>query len=187
MKKLTTKLLLLMLLLTMAFSMAACGTKSNDGSMKDSKAEDSLAADDEDDEDEKTDDKDDEETDDNGNEKTDDKSSALYDSVADYVNSDEMQAALQTLRDSQGEGIDINIVAEDENKMVYIFTYKTIAHTEGDGMTESLEQAIATQDATFQQTANSVAPFVGGGQVTVEIRYVDMNGAVIFSKSYVSE
>ena len=103
------------------------------------------------------------------------------------MNSDEMQTALQTLRESQSEGIDINIVAEGKDKMVYVFTYKTIAHTEGDGMTEALASAIVAQDATFQQTANSVKPYVGGDQITVEIRYVDMNGAVIFSKTYVSE
>lgn len=175
MKKLTSKLLLLMMVLAMALSIAACGSKNDDSSTKDSKKNSTE-------EDQSSDNEDEDSTD-----KEDDDSTALYDSVADYVNSDEMQSALQTLKDSQAEGIGIDIVAEDDNKMVYVFTYKTIAHTEGDGMAEALEQAITAQDATFQQTANSVAPFVGGEQVTVEIRYVDMNGAVIFSKTYVSE
>lgn len=185
MKKLTSKLLLLMMVLAMALSIAACGSKNDDSSTKDSK-KNSTESTEEDQSSDKEDEDSDKEDEDSADKKDDD-STALYDSVADYVNSDEMQSALQTLKDSQAEGIGIDIVAEGDNKMVYVFTYKTIAHTEGDGMAEALEQAITAQDATFQQTANSVAPFVGGEQVTVEIRYVDMNGAVIFSKTYVSE
>lgn len=163
-KKYTSRLLLLMMALAMGLSMAAC-KRSDDN--KENKTT--------------------EKTTEKVTEKATEKNDALYGSVEEYVNSDEMQTALQKLKESQSEGIDINIVAEGRDKMVYIFTYKTIAHTEGDGMTEALEAAIVAQDATFQQTANSVKPYVGGEQITVEIRYVDMNGAVIFSKTYVSE
>ena len=170
MRKWTSKLLLLAMVLAMAFSLAACGTKKSDNKETDQK--ENVTKQENQDEDQSEDDK---------------KGSSLYDSVADYVNSDAMQSALNSLKSSVQEGMSIDLVAEGDNKLVYIFTYETIAHTEGDGMTEALESAIGAQDATFQQTANSVKPFVGSDEVVVEIRYVDMNGAVIFSKTYTSE
>lgn len=170
MRKWTSKLLLLVMVLALAFSLAACGTKKGDNKETDQK--ENVTKQENQDEEQSKDDK---------------KGSSLYDSVADYVNSDAMQSALNSLKSSVQEGMNIDLVAEGDNKLVYIFTYETIAHTEGDGMTEALESAIGAQDATFQQTANSVKPFVGSDEVIVEIRYVDMNGAVIFSKTYTSE
>lgn len=174
MRKWTSKLLLLAMVLAMAFSLAACGTKKGDNKETDQKENVTK-------QENQSEKKDEEQSED------DKKGSSLYDSVADYVNSDAMQSALNSLKSSVQEGMNIDLVAEGDNKLVYIFTYETIAHTEGDGMTEALESAIGAQDATFQQTANSVKPFVGSDEVIVEIRYVDMNGAVIFSKTYTSE
>lgn len=193
MKKFTSKLLLLMTVLAMTFSLAACGNKKNDSRVNDRKenasgqeSQSGKKEDSQDKEEDKTQsgDKDEDTTQSTDKNK---KGNALYNSVADYVNSDEIQSALNSLKGSLQEGMSIDIVAEGDNKLVYIFTYQTIAHTEGDGMKEALENAIAAQDTTFQQTANSVKPFVNSDQVIVEIRYVDMNGAVIFSKSYTSE
>lgn len=193
MKKFTSKLLLLMTVLAMAFSLAACGNKKNDSKVNDrkenaseqeSRSEKKEDSQNKDEDTAQSGDKDEDKTQSSDKDK---KGNALYNSVADYVNSDEIQSALNSLKSSLQEGMSIDIVAEGDNKLVYIFTYQTIAHAEGDGMKEALENAIAAQDTTFQQTANSVKPFVNSDQVIVEIRYVDMNGAVIFSKSYTSE
>lgn len=173
MKKQTSKLLLFMMVLVMAFSLAACGVKKSNS--KENERKESTK------EQEKQSEKEEEQN------KDDKKKNALYDSVTDYVNSDETQSVLNNLKGSLPEGMSIDLVAEGDNKLVYAFAYETIAHTEGDGMPEALESAIGAQDATFQQTANSVKSFVGSDEVLVEIRYVDMNGAVIFSKTYTSE
>lgn len=178
MKKLTSRLLLLIMILAMTLSLAACGIRRRTGSIgttnKNVTNEISKSE------------SDDSQSGQEGSQKS--KGNALYDSVADYVNSDAMQAALDSLRNTYSRsGISIDMIAEEENKLVYIFAYESIAHTEGDGMTEALEAAMGTQDATFQQTANSIAPFVNNDEVIVEIRYVDMNGVVIYSKTYVSE
>lgn len=181
MKKLISRLLLLVMTLAMVLSLAACGIRKRNsgtgsasgnitGESSRSELSERFKSEDE-------------------NRQTDgNKKNALYDSVVDYVNSDAMQAALDSLKNTHaGKEMNIDIIAEEENKLVYIVTYETIAHTEGDGMTEALEAAMGTQDATFQQTANSIKPFVNSDEVLVEIRYIDMNGVIIYSKTYVSE
>lgn len=183
MKKFTSKLLLLITVLTMAFSLTACSIRKND-SKADSRKENTAKQESQSEKKEEAQKKDEDTTQSNDKDK---KGNALYDTIADYVNSDEIQSALNSLRSTLQEGMSIDVVAEGDNKLVYIFSYQTIAHTEGDGMPEALESAIAKQDSVFQQTANSVKPFVNCDQVIVEIRYTDMNGAVIFSKSYTSE
>lgn len=185
MKKLTSRLLLLIMILAMTLSLAACGirrrTSSTGTTNGNVTSENSRSGAD-----------DSQSESDDGQSGQDDsqksKGNALYNSVADYVNSDAMQAALNSMKNTYANDVmSIDMVAEGENKLVYIFSYDTIAHTEGDGLTEALEAAMGAQDATFQQTANSIAPFVNNDEVIVEIRYVDMNGAVIYSKTYVSE
>lgn len=175
MKKRTPKLPLFIMILAAAFSLTACG-KSNKKDSAGKKEEITQ---------EKTDEKKDE-TDEKKDETDEKKDNSLYNTVADYVNADEMRTAIDNLRSSLPEGISIDLLAEG-NKLIYYFAYETIAHVEGDGMVEALEAAIAEQDAVFQQTADSVKMFVNEDEVVVEIRYVDMNGAVIYSKTYTSQ
>ena len=199
MKKLTSRLLLLIMILAMTLSLTACGIRrrtsstgttngnvTSENSQSGSNNSQSGSGDSQSGSNNSQSGSGDSQSGQNGSQKS--KGSALYDSVADYVNSDAMQAALDSLKNTySGTGMNIDMVAEGENKLVYIFAYESIAHTEGDGMAEALEAAMGTQDATFQQTANSIAPFVNNDEVIVEIRYIDMNGAVIYSKTYVSE
>lgn len=202
MKKISSKLLLLMLVLAMTLSLAACGirrktesTGTTNGNVtsenNQSGSNDSQSASDNNQStpDSQSESDDQSATDGQSYQGTaGNKKNALYDSVADYVNSDAMQAALDSLKNTYANDVmSIDMVAEGENKLVYIFSYDTIEHTEGDGMAEALEAAIGSQDATFQQTANSIKPFVNNDEVIVEIRYIDMKGTVIFSKTYVSE
>lgn len=178
MKKILSKLLLITAVLATAFSLTACGRGNTDkrtAGEKETKRQ------------EKTSDKEEDAQDSSQNASQNKENNALYDSVADYVNSDALQAMLNQVRSSLQEGIGIDIIAEGENKLVYIFTYQTVAHVDGDGMADALAQAVGEQDATFQQTAESIKPFVSCDSVIVEVRYVDMNGAVIFSKEYTAE
>ena len=192
MKKLSSKLLLLLLVLATTLSLVACGIRRRDSSTgttngnvtneNSQSGANSQSASNDDGSQSTSNNSQSEQS-----ESTKSKGFALYNSVADYVNSDAMQAALDSMKSTYANDVmSIDMVAEGDNKLVYIFSYDTIAHTEGDGMAEALEAAIGTQDATFQQTANSIKPFVNSDEVIVEIRYIDMNGAVIYSKTYVS-
>ena len=185
MKKLTSRLLLLIMLLAVTLSLAACGIRKRIGSTGTTNRNVTNEINQSGSDDSQSGSNDSQSGHDSSKES---KENALYDSVADYVNSDAMQAALDSLKNTYAaNGMNIDMIAEEENKLVYIAAYETIAHTEGDGMTEALEAAMGTKDAIFQQTANSIAPFVKNDEVIVEIRYVDMNGVVIYSKTYVSE
>lgn len=171
MKRNTSKFLTLLLILAMSLCLAACGSAGDTAEDTDQTAEsggsDADAQQDTDEEDE-------------------DKGTALYASVADYVNSDELQTSLKALKESQSDGITIDILVDESNPntMVYKFTYETLTHTDGDGLAEGLETAIASQDETFQNTADALLSYIDTDTVTVEVRYVDQEGTVIFSKSY---
>lgn len=171
MKKVVSKLGLFMMVAAMCFCMTACGSSDNDDNKGDDK---------------KTEANDDKKDDSKGTDTEDDKSSSLaqYADVEEYLNSSVAQAAIDSIKQSENEDMGIDVVAEGKDKIVYIFKYKTIAHEEGDGMTEALDEACAAQDATFQSAADSMAPFVQVDNVFVEIRYVDMNDVLIFSKTY---
>ena len=138
MKKITSKLLMLMMVLVMAFGLSACG-----------------------------------------------KGSAPYDTVSDYINSDEVKETFSTLEKSlEGSGMSMKISAEDD-KLIYTYTYDELEKT--DGMAAQLEESISKQDDTFQNTANEVKEYVNSDTVTVVIEYIDCNGEKIFSKEYVSK
>lgn len=185
MRKLSSKLLLLTLVFAMTLSLAACGIRRRTGSTGSTNGNVTSENSQSSSNDSQSSSNDSQSGQDEGSKS---KGNALYDSVADYVNSDAMQAALDSMKNTYANDVmSIDMVAEGENKLVYIFSYDTITHTEGDGMAEALEQAIGTQDATFQQTANAIKPFVNNDEVIVEIRYIDMNGTIIYSKTYVSE
>ncbi len=108
-----------------------------------------------------------------------------YKSVEDYVKSDEVQDVLSTLESQmQGTGMSIEITA-DGDKMVYTYTYDSIE--KADGMAETLETAMESQDETFQSTADEIKELVDVKTATVVIEYVDCNGELIYSKEYTSK
>lgn len=160
MKKFTSNFLLVVMVLAMTFSMAACGSKTDDS--KESTTNDSSQT----------------------SQSTSGKSSE-YSSVEEYVNSDEIQNALSTLENSlKGSGMSIKISAED-NKMIYTYTYDSTE--KADGMAEQLEKAMEAQDSTFQVTADGIKSAVGVDTASVVIEYIDCNGEMIYSKEYTAK
>lgn len=170
MKKSTSKLLVLMMVLAMAFSLAACGSK--DDASNSSTTTDNAATNESSQSQGSTDNK-------------SSSSSSSYSSVEEYVNSPEIQNALSTLeKQLEGSGMNIKITA-DGNKMIYTYTYEDTE--KADGMAESLEQALSAQDATFQATADQIKKEVKVDSATVVIEYVDSKGEMIYSKEYTSK
>lgn len=199
MKKRISKLLLFMMVSAAAFSLTACGLEkiiekrentrreetSSDkkdeekGSSKDAAGtEDNKTTDKTETEENKTENKTE-----NGN--TNASGFGVYDTMADYVNSSEVQDALN-MSNSQlsGTGMKVDITAEG-NKMVYTFTYESL--TKQDGMAESVESAVKSQDSTFQGTANTLKVVVKEANPAIVIKYVDCNGEIIYEKEYAAE
>ena len=109
---------------------------------------------------------------------------SIYDTVSDFLNSDESQKGFETLKKGlEGSGMNLEITAEDD-KLIYTYTYENIEKT--DEMAEQLE-SMAAQDSTLQNTANGIQKCVNVDTVTVIARYVDCNGEEIYSKECVSE
>lgn len=161
MKKITSKLLLLMMVLVMAFGLAACGSDDKKETTTSGTSQTQAPA---------SDSKD---------------SSKPYSSISAYLEDDTVKQALSTLEKSlEGSGMNIKITAEGD-KLVYTFAYEKLEKT--DDMTKQLEEGIKAQDATFQSTANQVKQYVDVDTATVVIKYVDSKGEEIYSKEYVSE
>ncbi len=211
MKKITSKLLLLMMVLVMTFAITACGNGKDD-QKSDITSETSQtptgddnndttsgtsptpAVDDNndttsgtsptpavDDNDDATSGTDQAPTTDND----DSKESAAYDTVSDYINTDEAKEVFNNLEKMvEGSGMSMKISAED-NKLIYTYSYDEIEKT--DEKTKQLEEYIASLDATFQMTANAMKEYVNSDEVIVVIEYLDCNGEEIFSKEYISE
>lgn len=179
MKRLTSKLVVLMMVLTMAFSLAACGSKddaSNSSTTNDNATNDNVTN-------EAT--TNDSSQSQSSADKSSSSSSSSYSSVEEYVNSPEIQNALSTLeKQLEGSGMNIKITA-DGNKMIYTYTYEN--QEKVDGLAESLEQALSAQDATFQATAEQIKEAVGVDSASVVIEYVDSKGEMIYSKEYTSK
>lgn len=173
MKKCTSKLLALMLVLIMAFALTACGDKkdaSEGSATADVTATDDATA---------TDAAETEEPTKSGS------SSSSYSSVEEYVNSPEVQNSLSALETQlKGSGMSIKVSA-DGNKLIYTYKYENTEKK--DGMAESLEKALSAQDATFQATANQIKSTVKVDSASVVIEYIDSKDEMIYTKEYMAE
>lgn len=178
MKKCTSKLLALMLVLVMAFALTACGDKkdaSEGSATADVTATDDATATDA----AETDAAETEEPTKSGS------SSSSYSSVEEYVNSPEVQNSLSALETQlKGSGMSIKVSA-DGNKLIYTYKYENTEKK--DGMAESLEKALSAQDATFQATANQIKSTVKVDSASVVIEYIDSKDEMIYTKEYKAE
>jgi len=110
-----------------------------------------------------------------------------YDSVADYVSSDEVQKELETLKatlDTSVMSIDIHA---DGDKLVYSYQYTSVENSQEvkDALDAELESETNTN--TFVQTANGLKQYIAGDDLSVVVEYKDKNGTLITSKEYKAE
>ncbi len=188
MKKFISKLWILMMVAAMCFSMAACGKTEDDTDKDDDRKTVLSDRDKKDKDDEDKDSKDIEDKDSKDNEdKDDDKGSSVSGkpTLEDYLNNASVQAQFDSLKQSlSGNGMNIDIKAEGDS-LIYIYQFEDMEKS--DELAASLESEIAKQDTTFQTTADSLKPSVSNENLKVVIRYIDKNGAEIFSKEYVAK
>lgn len=107
--------------------------------------------------------------------------------VEDWVNSEEIQAALQVLSDSQ-EGMKVNIYAADDKTVAFSFTYDEqveIANDEEMAMlTDIFEQAMTQQEAVFVQMRDQLVSETGMDDVVLRIEYLNADGTVLYDVDY---
>lgn len=181
MKKIISRLWLLMMVAAMCFCVAACGKTEKDTKKDDDRKTVLSNKDDKDDKDKA--DKDDK---DNIDDK-DDKGSSVSSkpTIQEYVNDPNFQSQFESMKQSfANSGMDIDIKAEGDS-LVYVFQYADVEKS--DELAAALESELAKQDFTFQSTADSIQLSVSNENVKVIIRYLDKNGDEIYSKEYVAK
>ena len=169
MKKITSKLLLLMMILTMAFGLAACGIEENDSKTNNSQGSVS-------DKDSQSESRDQDEADEEKKE---------FASVADYVSSDQVQYVLSMFESQlEGTGMSLDILAEGD-KLVYSYKMDDIEKASlTDEEIATLGSSVEAESATFQATADQVKELVDAEAPALVIRYLDTNGEEIYSKEF---
>lgn len=116
-----------------------------------------------------------------------DSSILMYDSMEEFVNSEELQAQLEALKSSLvGTGMDVDIEA-DGSRLVYKYTYAEVEKS--DEMVAALESGIESEKETFQSVVESLKDEVkvNVDELVVEVQYIDCNGEIIYSEEFTAE
>lgn len=165
MKKKGIKLAACTLVLAMALSLGACSVSSDD---KDSDKKTTA-----------------ENSDTNNDDADDNASSAMFESMEEYIASDEAQAEVDALKASmQGDEMSVDVRGEG-NKLIYTFKYDTLVKEEG--MEEAFESESAKVESMFTQAAKLMKSVVAVDNPVVVVEYIDANGEMIFTKDYGAE
>lgn len=165
MKKKGIKLAACTLVLAMALSLGACSDSSDD---KDSDKKTTV-----------------ENSDTNNDDADDNASSAMFESMEEYIASDEAQAEVDALKASmQGDEMSVD-VRDEGNKLIYTFKYDTLVKEEG--MEEAFESESAKVESMFTQAAKLMKSVVAVDNSVVVVEYIDANGEMIFTKDYGAE
>ena len=114
-----------------------------------------------------------------------DSNNGKFASIHDYVQSDEVQAELETLTSSaDGSGMSIEVAGE-ENKLIYRYTFDENIAT--DGMAESLETALNAQASVFESIASQLKLAVNVENPVVVVEYLAHDGTVIYSEEFTAK
>lgn len=185
MRKKSVKLILCAVLVFAMLALAACGSK--DG--KDSASQPETTTGEDGSDDSNADAADDSSADapDDSNADTPDDSAPAEGGMTmeEFVNSDELQSELESLKSTvSAQGMDLEVTGEG-NKLVYIFTYQDVANQEG--MAEQLESALDAQKSTYVTLASQLETQMGIDGVVVAVQYIDCNGELIYEAEYSAE
>lgn len=154
------KLLTCMAMLTMVLSLAACGGDDDSYNNNSSKSDNSS------------------------NDKT-----YMYDSIEEYVNSEEFQSSLESLMSSlEDSGMKMDITGKD-NKLIYTYTYTSITVDDDskEAMAEALESGLTEQSSQFTSLAASLSEMIDVKDPVVQVRYIDAEGTVIYEADFSAE
>lgn len=120
----------------------------------------------------------------------DDASSYLtgtYASIEEYIQSDEAHQVIESTQETL-EGVAVfDIKAEDENKLVYEYTYVSAFNDDTvDAMSSSLEDTFSdsSYDSIYSSVAEYIESVVDIDNAVVVVRYLNGDGTVIFETEY---
>ena len=107
-----------------------------------------------------------------------------YATVADLVNSPEMQSQLESMKDQfSGNGASLDITGEG-NKLIYTFTYDDLGDQDAEEISAALESAMESMASVFESIAGSLPESVEAANPTVVVTYKVSDGTELFSKEY---
>ncbi len=107
------------------------------------------------------------------------------DSMEKYVKSDEVQSTIETLKESLGSTLDIDIKGED-NKLIYEYAY-TSQIEDVESAKSTLDSGLEAQKTTFVNVANSLKDAVDVENPVVVVRYLNADGTLITEAEYEAE
>ena len=117
--------------------------------------------------------------------KTDD---GKYVDVDAYLADETMKSQLDKALSSTEEGLNMEILSEKDT-LIYKYTFDEQVikdDVDGDAVKASLEKALAQQDATMQNVANSLTSYIDQDPIKVRVEYVDADGTTLCEKEYTS-
>jgi hypothetical protein len=160
MKKIVSRILAVSMAAVMALSLASCGSNEKEG-------------------------KDDVVSNESQVEASKVESDAGFQTIEEYLASDEIQSQLDTIRDSMSnDEVTVDIAAEG-NKLIYICTYTE--QIEAEGLAEQFESALDEKASAFGSMAQSLGAQIGVDSPTVEVRYLNADGSEIYTREFAAE
>lgn len=160
MKKIISRILAVSMAAVMALSLASCGSNEKEG-------------------------KDDVVSNESQVEASKVESDAGFQTIEEYLASDEIQSQLDTIRDSMSnDEVTVDIAAEG-NKLIYICTYTE--QIEAEGLAEQFESALDEKASAFGSMAQSLGAQIGVDSPTVEVRYLNADGSEIYTREFAAE
>ncbi len=160
MKKIVSRILAVSMAAVMALSLASCGSNEKEG-------------------------KDDVVSNESQVEASKVESDAGFQTIEEYLASDEIQSQLDTIRDSMSnDEVTVDIAAEG-NKLIYICTYTE--QIEAEGLAEQFESALDETASAFGSMAQSLGAQIGVDSPTVEVRYLNADGSEIYTREFAAE
>lgn len=150
--------------LTMAMAFTGCGSVSDSDKNENTKKETSV---------------------DKDNDSSSDKE---FDTVEEYLNSDEVQSALETLKQSlEGSGMMVEVKAEN-NTLIYQYKYDNVAMADiTDEAKQTLETGLEENKTTFESVAKSLLEETNAENPTVKISYITSDDQIIIEKEYTAQ
>ena len=114
-----------------------------------------------------------------------DSSNGKFKTIADFVNSEQMQEQLEATKSAaEAQGMKIDVTGEGD-KLIYTYTFA--AGTDLTGAEEVLKAGLDSQKDTFKNVAGSLKDAVNVSNPIVVVQYKDSDGNEIYSAEFTAD